>query len=104
MSDLIDRQAAIADVKKYGSIWMQFTDDMSREQVAEEALKASKNSMIRILNDLPSAEPKKGTWENYIADTGVEHWRVIRCSECGKVAIDRYNYCPNCGADMREEK
>lgn len=57
------------------------------------------------LEGLPVVEPerKKGKWENYIADTGVEHWRVIRCSECGKVAIDRYNYCPHCGARMDEE-
>lgn len=47
-------------------------------------------------------ERKKGKWENYIADTGVEHWRVIRCSECEKVAIERYNYCPHCGARMDE--
>lgn len=34
-------------------------------------------------------------------------WLEQRCSECGvtfeEEPID-YNYCPNCGADMREEE
>ena len=25
------------------------------------------------------------------------------CSLCGQVGIKQYNYCPNCGADMKEE-
>ena len=24
------------------------------------------------------------------------------CSECHEATVYRYNYCPNCGADMRE--
>ena len=25
---------------------------------------------------------------------------IARCSECGHHSIDRYNFCPNCGALM----
>ena len=27
-----------------------------------------------------------------------------RCSKCDYYAIDEYDYCPNCGADMRKGK
>lgn len=25
----------------------------------------------------------------------------LRCSECGEIAPTSYNFCPNCGADMK---
>lgn len=58
---------------------------------------------IRTVEELPSAEPerKKGKWiENTF------------CSECGWIhevesgfigSVKQFNYCPNCGADMRGE-
>ena len=76
-----------------------------------------------VINKLPSAEPKRGRWiedkgqqtlmQNFI-ERG-EVWRV--CSVCGaghmigyKYAIDKayhdrhHNFCPNCGADMRQRE
>ena len=47
------------------------------------------------------AEPKRGKW----IDTGSnEEWyaREYRCSECGDTMLGEANFCPNCGADMRE--
>lgn len=49
------------------------------------------------------AQPKIGKW--------IEHnphkfglGIVFECSECGeKIDCEEYNYCPNCGADMRGE-
>ena len=94
MSDLISRQSAIDALHQY------FADGF------EEDRWWNSTHVLAALEGLPSAEPERNTgkWENYIADTGVEHWRVIRCSECEKVAIERYNYCPHCGAYMREEE
>ena len=94
MSDLIDRQAAIDAMA-----------ELQGKAITMGEFKGISKAWNRI-TELPPAEleRKKGKWENYIADTGVEHWRVIRCSECEKVAIERYNYCPHCGAHMREEK
>ena len=80
--------------------------DMDDMKVDGEVFTTAVNYVKLIVEDAPTvdAEPvKHGKWENYIADTGVEHWRVIRCSECEKVAIERYNYCPNCGARMENE-
>ena len=59
-----------------------------------------------VLEGLPSAQPerKKGTWIN--------EGRIIRCNKCkigyatvkGMKSALTYNFCPNCGADMRGEQ
>lgn len=64
----------------------------------DEALSVAINSL--------KSEPKHGEWVAY--EFGNERWH--KCSVCGKA--DEYinnlgleairNYCPNCGADMRE--
>ena len=36
---------------------------------------------------------------------GQDRWNdCYECSQCGKMNADNSNFCPNCGADMREEK
>lgn len=86
MSDLIDRQAAIYIASGY----------CHPANIAEE------------LRKLPSVQPerKKGKWINE-GIYGEGHSQCsIRCSNplCNFHYIgylDDYNYCPNCGADMR---
>lgn len=35
---------------------------------------------------------------------GQDRWNdCYECSQCGKMNTDNSNFCPNCGADMREE-
>ena len=47
---------------------------------------------------------KRGHWESYYI--GGDDLECIECSECGEVydSLPSYNYCPNCGADMRGEQ
>ena len=60
------------------------------------------------LKRVPSAQPEqtKGKWihDGYDFPHGID-W--IHCSICGKKGInvpaDLTNFCPNCGADMREK-
>lgn len=54
-------------------------------------------------------EPRKGHWidtdEWRETVDGFEQWGYFRkCSKCGYVFkfLEIDNYCPNCGADMRE--
>ena len=59
--------------------------------------------VARILNEMPTinSQPRqKGKWidRSYDID-GV--WNY--CSVCMEQAIDLYDFCPNCGADMRED-
>lgn len=68
---------------------------------------------VRALKKVPSAQ-KKGEWieVEVIADaydiSGVKTWASkMRCDQCcfTTIAIEgcfsQYNFCPNCGADMR---
>ena len=63
-------------------------------------------SVIDVLNDLPSAQPqrKKGKW---IKLDMHEHLADHKCTACGKecyvptcMGEPMYTYCPNCGARM----
>lgn len=57
-------------------------------------------------NKTDFVEAKHGKWTNaYIS--GVHHYRCINCGEYIEAtwtANFDYNYCPNCGAIMNEEK
>ena len=50
------------------------------------------------IGDLPSAQPerKKGNWFKLNMAT-----YNYQCSECEKYSRAMYDFCPNCGADMR---
>ena len=61
---------------------------------------------------IPSAEPKRGKWI-YCEDSMADCVDGYRCDKCGFFVpwdykhkgidfIQDYNFCPNCGADMRE--
>jgi len=97
MSDLIDREKAIEQMSLYGSVWMDYTDDMTKEQVAEKALRASKQALIEVVKRLPSAQPKRGRW---ILDRSGAYC----CSECmepcaGYVMMKpRDKFCKMCGS------
>lgn len=84
MSDLIRKQDAIDVVHYY--IESGYKCDIFQE-----------------LKNLPSAESVRKTGKWIKDETGYGFWN---CSECGFVseafcANILYNYCPNCGADMR---
>ena len=71
------------------------------------------------IDDAPTAdvvEVLHGKWEEceIVQEDGdykiIEEWQSARCSVCGKYHttpymyhFDHFNYCPNCGADMRGE-
>lgn len=71
-----------------------------------DAIKTLKSMAVPLVRKLPSAQPErmKGAWIN--------EGRIIRCNKCkiGYAAVKgmksalTYNFCPNCGADMRGEQ
>ena len=111
--DCISRAEAIKAIEEYGSVWMEYTEEMSIHQIAERALKASKQSMYKILHDLPSVQPKPktGHWIN-IEDKTDWYDATYKCSCCGREIITPYElknnlysdypYC-HCGAKMESE-
>ena len=70
------------------------------------------DKMMSRINALSSAKPerKKGKWYKPTGMMPPEYAGVYRCSECGEIAMRDWkhhrqelsNFCPNCGADMRE--
>lgn len=94
MTDYISRQAAFEALEKRGVS----TTNISRVPVAD----------VR--------ENVKGRWVEVVDRTemydkeGVKTWGMLfQCNQCGFVlnAVEghtgQYNYCPNCGAEMRGE-
>lgn len=101
MSDLISRQSALDAIQK-------------RADIINSVYSAFREGLIiaySLVQETPSAEPerKKGEWIEQ--DDG---WDGIyyECSECreaftlmdGTPTDNLYNFCPNCGADMRGDR
>lgn len=94
MAEYIEREKAIEAMKK-----------------APVAFMGTLNALMDLIEDIPAAdvrEVKRGKW---IIETSRTYFEV-RCSECGiksyvhiedEDTISYANFCPNCGADMREE-
>lgn len=50
------------------------------------------------LLELPSVQPRRGKWAGKGDSEG---FGIFICDNCGKFAMMEYDFCPNCGADMR---
>ena len=90
MDDLISRQAAIDELVRWGEI----PDYSDKEKILIGAV-------IGMLSSLPSVQPQRmrGRWIP-------QGWNdtYCKCSCCDAVYVTAeipYNFCPNCGADMR---
>ena len=45
---------------------------------------------------------KKGKWVKADETPYIrKHYHTVCCSECHRQGSERWNYCPNCGADLR---
>ena len=56
-----------------------------------------------IIKDIPAADVRsvvRAAWQSWEQDKPPFKW--YSCDYCGFHALSRSNYCPNCGADMRE--
>lgn len=49
-------------------------------------------------------ECKTGKWDTECRTIHGHKFPVFACSKCGKESIDEYKFCPNCGADMRQDE
>lgn len=93
--NLISRQDAIDYCYQLINVeHQQGSDDMNygAERVNQT------ETILHHLEFMASAEPERKTGK-WIDD---EFLGQYRCSECDYYSIDEYNFCPNCGADMRE--
>ena len=60
---------------------------------------------IERIKQLPSVQPKTGYWRAVYQGDEIINYRCSKC-EFGNTfgrSVYRMNFCPNCGADMRED-
>ena len=97
MSDLISRQAAVDAIRAMQTYKLFAGDDL----ILVDQAGAQTELMM-----LPTAKPKKGEWKKSYADHEAFGVRPFfrYCSECCEATAHKYNFCPNCGADMRGEE
>ena len=80
-----------------------FCSSMGIEELSEIFRKA----LFQEVDNAPTIEQhKKGTWiktgQSFVFP---EKFRNYSCSECGyDVDKTKYNFCPNCGANMRRRR
>lgn len=74
-----------------------------------QTMRSAMDHLQRILRGMPSAQPERirGRWKPFDLTWGRS---IYACSVCGQgvdvpteMGTPIYRYCPNCGADMREE-
>ncbi len=99
-AEYIEREAAIDTVGK----WLFSVFGMKETDRAATVFKK--------LRSIPSAEVRpvvRGKWID--RDDDYHGWNMWACSACGEEFVltegtpdmNDYHFCPNCGADMREE-
>ena len=96
--DAVSRRRLLSDLKELITAWEKYP-------VMAEQIKGVEVA-IGYVELIPSTQPerKKGKWIN--------SGRIIRCNKCkigyatvkGMKSALTYNFCPNCGADMRGEQ
>lgn len=105
MSRLIDADAFAEFIKyaikthKYDSLKVNDTT-LTVSDVLESVIAELEGTSLDGFKNNPTIEPRKGKW---IKRKGGA--LGYNCSCCGKSDIsNHFNYCPNCGADMRGDK
>lgn len=104
MTDYISRQAAIDAIQSIVEPFAMIEPGTTR--VIGAAVKDA--DVITVLESLPTADVREnvhGDWDFEEYPDGYYH---SECSICGSwfkedVFLNPYNFCPNCGADMRGE-
>lgn len=117
MAEYISREAFLADKK-----WLYCTDCEKRKgkkrgkmvtlyKIGEAPCKSCGiHDMLEEVEDYPAAdvrEVKRGKWILFDIPKNMvmtNETPLYSCSECSAKMSNRTNYCPNCGADMREEE
>lgn len=57
---------------------------------------------INTIRKMPTIERRpKGEWVYHENDMFCVRWNKWECNQCHERVEYKYNFCPNCGADMR---
>lgn len=88
-------------------IWHLIQDPWNH-QAAPASWADAYRQMIDILDDEPAADVRpviRGKWKKHYADHEAFGERPFcrYCSVCNAITVFPYNFCPDCGADMRKQ-
>ena len=103
---LIDADALIEKLKQHHDFFVTAWGGFKEMPLSDKArCDELSNSIAEIFNapTIDAVEVVHGKWRRKMIDSGFNIDWV--CSRCGyRVMTDfvSYNYCPNCGADMRK--
>ena len=100
MSDLIRRSALIEEFRKCHI-------SFNGTPMEESDMMISYRSILRVINRQPPVESKPVVHAKWlpIGMRGVGLYRQLHyCSECKGHGFDYYDFCNNCGCDMRGGK
>lgn len=96
MDDLIRRSDVIEALKD--NMVEMGGDDFSEMGVHSDDVDA-------VINGIPTIEPKRGEWIEFDTKWGRSLYYCTNCMETSEVPTafgkPLYNFCPNCGADMK---
>ena len=87
MSDLIDRIELMRQIAEFGR-------EIPKDQVME---------VIARMEDVEVEDRPKGEWVYHRNELSCVRWNKWECTVCHRRQENTYNFCPNCGADMRGE-
>ena len=102
MTDYIKREDALNSAICLYTHWIEESDTQAKDKYYAEG-----RVIIEAINQIPSAdvvERKRGEW--ILKTDEVLDIDFYACSECEYEPyrkMDISNFCPNCGADMREQ-
>ena len=103
-----------ADSRTVSGRGRKMNDYISRQAAIEKILKdpvgktlAHSYNLIGFIEGLPTADVRENVRGNWIGIDD-EPCETFECDKCGFVLDDwiqvaLYNFCPNCGADMRRK-
>lgn len=98
MGRLIDAEALKANVLK----WLP-SDPCGREEREFPFETDICVSMLQEIDEAPTVDAVPVRHGRWIDKSGGIEGAWNYCSVCGEQAIDLYDFCPNCGADMRKD-
>ena len=79
-------------------------DFVEREKVLAEYDRQHKGppgGARKIIETFPAADVRHVVRGEWVQVMGKYDW-MVKCSRCNGVPLETSNFCPNCGADMRE--
>lgn len=85
---------------KYAKFSDDFLSDFRLDDVGETLVLTDKRGYTRAVKLLPYEERPHGKW--VFGGFCVTSTQYI-CNQCTIPNLEKTNFCPNCGADMRQE-